>query len=182
MRRALTALLLLAAFASCDRNVEPYVPGEEPRQPNLERIFPAGAEVAAEGPIELPPAPPPQGGRAAPPVADADPIRGVVSVAPALADRVPAGGVLFIIARPGAAGPPLAVQRVPSPSFPLDFSIGPEDRMIRTLPFSGELQLTARLDGDGDATSRNPGDLQGRAAGAHAPGATGVEIVLDERL
>ncbi len=178
----MAALLLLAVAAGCDRNVEPYVPGEEPRQPDLSKIFPAGAEQVAESPLELPPAPTPEGNRGADPFANAEPIRGVVSVAPDLAGRLPPGGVLFVIARPGAAGPPLAVKRVPSPSFPLSFSLGPEDRMIRTLPFSGELQLTARLDADGDASSRGPGDLQGRATGAHAPGASGVEIVLDEVL
>ena len=29
---------------------------------------------------------------------------------------------------------------------------------------------------------RSPGDLQGRAPGTHAPGASGVSIVLDELL
>ncbi len=178
----MAAILLLAVAAGCDRNVEPYVPGEEPRQPDLSKIFPAGAEQAERGPIEMPPAPTPEGGRGADPFAGAAPIRGTVRVAPDLAGRLPQGGVLFVIARPGASGPPLAVKRVSSPSFPLQFSLGPEDRMIRTMPFSGELLLTARLDADGDATSRAPGDLQGRAAGAHAPGASGVEIVLDEVL
>lgn len=176
------ALCLLALFLGCDRNVEPFVPGEEPRQPDLSKIFPAGAEQSVRGPIEIPPAPTPAGSRGADPFANAEPIEGVVSVSPELAGRVPQGGVLFVIARPGAAGPPLAVQRVPSPSFPFRFSIGPEDRMIRSMPFAGDLQLTARLDVDGDATSRGPGDLQGRAAGAYRPGAEGVEIVLDELL
>jgi len=178
MRRALLALFVLAA-AGCDRNMEPYVPGEEPRQPDLSKIFPEGAEQAERGPIELPPAPAPRGADA---VAEAEPIEGVIRVAPELADRVQDGGILFLIARAGGAGPPLAVIRIPSPRFPLEFSIGPEHRMIRTLPFAGDLQLSARLDFDGDAASRKPGDLQGRAAGAHSPGARGVEVVLDEVL
>lgn len=182
MKPVRVVLLVLAVCAGCDRNVEPYVPGEEPSRPDLSKIFPAGAEQVERGPLEIPAAPTPQGGRGADAFADAEPIQGVVTVAPEMAGRVSPGGVLFVIARAGAAGPPLAVQRVPSPSFPLRFSIGPENRMIRTMPFAGELRLTARLDADGDATSRGPGDLQGEAAGTHAPGASGVEIVLDEVL
>jgi hypothetical protein len=62
------------------------------------------------------------------------------------------------------------------------FAIGPADRMGQRVPFAGEFQLSARLDADGDAGSRNPGDLQGRASDPHAPGAKGVRIVLDELL
>jgi cytochrome c-type biogenesis protein CcmH len=181
-------LLCVVQFA-CDRNIEPYVPGEEPRQPDLSRIFPAGAEQQARraAPGELPPQPRPRG---APPVgadaranlAKAEPIRGEVRVAEALRERLRPDAVLFIIARVGAAGPPLAVKRIRSPRFPLQFSIGPDDRMIATLPFQGALQLTARLDGDGDAISRDPGDLQGRADGTYPPGASNVTIVLDEAL
>lgn len=181
-------LLCVVQFA-CDRNIEPYVPGEEPRQPDLSRIFPAGAEQQARraAPGELPPQPRPRG---APPVeadaranlAKAEPIRGEVRVAEALRERLRPDAVLFIIARVGTAGPPLAVKRIRSPRFPLQFSIGPDDRMIATLPFQGALQLTARLDGDGDAISRDPGDLQGRADGTYPPGASNVTIVLDEAL
>jgi hypothetical protein len=74
------------------------------------------------------------------------------------------------------------VRRIPSPSFPLAFSIGPDDRMIASRPFVGPLNLTARLDGDGNATTRSPGDLQGAAAAPVDPGASGVVVVLDEAL
>lgn len=174
IRRCAWLGLALAAATGCDRNVEPYVPGEQPRQPDLSAIFPEGAERrAAPG---VPAAP----GEADP--GDAPPIRGVVEISDELRDRAPEGAVLFLIARPGEAGPPLAVQRIAAPSFPLSFEIGPGDRMIATLPFAGELRLTARLDSDGDAASRSPGDLLGRAPGVHVPGATGVRIVLDELL
>ncbi len=180
--------LLCAVQFACDRNIEPFVPGEEPRQPDLSRIFPAGAEQEARraAPGELPP-PPPRGARpvagAAPAeAAKAEPIRGQVRVAEALREQLRPDAVLFIIARVGAAGPPLAVKRIQSPRFPLQFSIGPDDRMIATLPFQGVLQLTARLDADGDAISRDPGDLQGRAEGTYSPGASNVTIVLDEAL
>jgi hypothetical protein len=74
------------------------------------------------------------------------------------------------------------VQRIAAPSLPMRFAIGPGDRMGQRVPFAGEFQLSARLDADGDAGSRNPGDLQGRASATHSPGASGVSIVLDELL
>lgn len=183
MLRRFVAFLAVVALLGCHRNVEPFVPGEEPRQPDLSKIFPAGAEQAGRraGPVELP-APPGVGPRGADPWADAEPIRGVITVAAELADRVPEGAVLFLMARVGPKGSLLAVQRIASPSLPMRFAIGPGDRMGRRVPFAGEFQLSARLDADGDASSRNPGDLQGRAPGTYAPGASGVRIVLDELL
>ncbi len=183
MLRCVAPILAVVALLGCHRNVEPFVPGEEPRQPDLSKIFPAGAEQAARrtGPIELPAAPG-AGPQGADPWADAEPIRGVITVAHEIADRVPEGAVLFLMARVGPKGSLVAVQRIAAPSLPMRFAIGPGDRMGQRVPFAGEFQLSARLDADGDAGSRNPGDLQGRDSGTHAPGASGVSIVLDELL
>jgi hypothetical protein len=54
--------------------------------------------------------------------------------------------------------------------------------MIEQMPFAGPLRLSARLDADGNATTRNPGDLQGSAPDAVEPGAGGVRIRIDEAL
>jgi hypothetical protein len=189
LRRLVSALALgtlaftTGAAVGCDRGVEPYDPAEQPRQPDLSRIFPEGAERSAR-PAPVAAA---QGGatgsRGAPPVASAaKPVQGTVTVAEALSDRVPGGAVLFLIARSGASGPPLAVKRIASPRFPLDFTIGPDDRMITAMPFAGPLRLTARVDSDGNVTTRSPGDLQGAAEGDFHPGDTGVALVLDESL
>ena len=171
-----------ALLAGCDRNLEPFDPEEQPRQPDLSKIFPAGAEAAPSAPepsLELPPPP-----RDAPELAaeSGPPIRGTLRVAPELQGALPSGAVLFLIARTGAAGPPLAVKRIEAPRFPLDFEIGAADRMLPSIPFAGAVLLTARLDSDGNATSRTPGDLQGSAGQPASPGASGVEIVLDQKL
>jgi hypothetical protein len=184
MRRSVVIALVLVGWLGCDRNVEPFDPDEQPVAPDLSRIFPEGSEPEQAGPPSLPPAP----GRGAPPLAaeaaaaNGPPIRGTVSVSDELSGQLPAGAVLFLIARRGSAGPPLAVERFASPRFPLEFSLGPEDRMLETLPFAGEVQISARLDADGNAMSRQPGDLEGRAPGAVSPGASGVMVVLDEVL
>jgi cytochrome c-type biogenesis protein CcmH len=183
--RARSGIALLGAalaLAACDRKLEPFDPNEQPRQPDLSKIFPEGAERAERAQPGLPEAP--GSGRGAEPVAAeaGEPIRGSVRIAPELADRVPDGAVLFLIASRGAAGPPLAVKRIPEPSFPMDFELGPDDRMIQSLPFSGPLQLRARGDADGNAMSRTPGDLFGELAAPVEPGAAGVDVLIDQAV
>jgi cytochrome c-type biogenesis protein CcmH len=187
---ALLAVVLAGAVA-CDRRVEPFDPDEKPEEPDLSRIFPP--EVSdpvrpTEAPSE-PPAPPGgRGGPAAPSpaasaaVASGPPIRGTVRVSPEHEQAAGSGGVLFIIARGPGGGPPLAARRIEAPRFPLEYELGPEDRMIQTRPFVGPLYVSARLDSDGNATTRGEGDLQGTAAAPAQPGASGVDVVLNERL
>lgn len=193
MRRGFVlAAFVVFTLAACNRNIEPYVEGEEPRQPDLARIFPDGGE--APGPSlggpqvgatprsarpGLPPAPP----RAAQD-SSGEAIRGSIGIAPDLAAGAPQAATLFVIARLAGAtrGPPLAVRRIANARFPLDFEIGPQHAMIQGVPFAGAIQLTARLDGDGDAMTRRPGDLSGSAASPVEPGSSGVQIVLDQRI
>lgn len=121
----------------------------------------------------------PQGApMSAPSSAAGDPgqaIRGTIE-APAGA----AGGILFLFVRPAGAtgGPPLAVQRIPSPAFPLAFSIGPGDAMVESGPFPERVTIEARLDGDGNAMTEERGDLSARME--TAPGASGVVLALVE--
>jgi hypothetical protein len=188
MRRpACLALAAALAAGGCNRAIEPFDPNEKVEQPDLSRIFPAGAERAAaqEGaqrgaPQQARGAPPPV--PPGPPGASAEAISGTVRLAPELEGRVPSGAVLFLMARSGEAGPPVAVVRVPDPHFPFEFRIGPEDRMIEAMPFQGPFALTARVDADRNAMTRTPGDLQGEARGEVAPGTQGVELVIDEVL
>jgi hypothetical protein len=92
--------------------------------------------------------------------------------------------MLFIIARAAGVrgGPPMAVLRVPSPRFPMDFEIGPANVMIPSMRFEGDIGITARLDSDGNAMTKLPGDLEGATRESHRPGDTGVAIVLDQKL
>lgn len=178
---AASALLVtLLAASGCDRNTEAFDPDEQPARPDLGKIFPEGAERAAR----VEPSLPSFGGRGAPSVAAeaaaGAAIAGTVRLGAGL--QAPPDSVLFIIARTGTAGPPVAVKRVPDPSFPLEFQIGPEDRMIKAMPFTGPFQLSARADSDGNAATRTPGDLQGALPTAVAAGTTGIDLVLDEAL
>ena len=109
-------------------------------------------------------------------------IEGTLELAPDLVGRVPPGAVLSWVARTAQGGPPLAVVRVASPRVPMPFSIGPDDRMNQSMPFAGEMLITARVDTDGNAMTRSPGDLQGASATPNAPGDRGVTLLIDEVL
>ena len=73
----------------------------------------------------------------------------------------PSGAVLFVNLRIVAgAGPPSAVERIDSPTFPLDITLDSSDAMPglagRPLPDSGV--VSARLDSDGNASTRDPSE------------------------
>lgn len=70
---------------------------------------------------------------------------------------------LYIVARAAGVGhnPPLAVKRVVAPSFPVSFSLSSADVMMPDVTFEGPLDLSARLDRDGDPLTREPGELAG---------------------
>jgi len=176
-------------LAGCDRNVEPYQEGEESRAPDLARIFPGPQEASATAKSGVPDrtALPPSRAEgsavaSAAPAAGSAPIEGRIELAPELADSRPAGGVLFVIARPKGArgGPPLAVLRIPNPEFPLEFKIGPENVMIPSMTFEGEISLSARLDADGNAMTRGAGDIASATEESLQPGATGVTLLLSD--
>lgn len=182
-RIALTLLVSSLALAACHRKVEPYDPNEKVEQPDLSKIFPEGAERAAsQAPSEMPPAPgeAPRGapaveGMTAPENAG-PPLTGTIALAPGA--EAPSGATLFVIARTGEAGPPTAVLRIPAPRFPLEFQLGPENRMIAAMPWEGPFQLSARIDLDGNAMTRDAGGLEGRAASPVSPGDSGIAITL----
>ncbi len=179
------ALLVAASLAlgACHRKVEPFDADEQVAAPDLSKIFPEGAERAMAGaPAEMPPSPeelaggaPALAGMTAPENVG-PPITGTIRLAAGV--EIASGAVLFVIARAGEVGPPTAVLRLPAPSFPFEFRLGPEDRMIAAMPWGGPFQLTARIDLDGNATTRDAGGVEGHALAPAAPGDVGIEIVL----
>ena len=179
-RWIVSLLLPLVLAGGCHRNVEPFDPSEEVVEPDLSAIFPEGAERSNASREAGRPAMPMAGRRAA--AAAGPPLSGQILLAPELAERIPRDAVLFLVARTSDSGPPVAAKRISAPEFPLAFELGPEDRMAHDMPYEGSLQITARLDADGDAATRTTGDLRGVAEGNHSPGATGVTILIDEVL
>jgi cytochrome c-type biogenesis protein CcmH len=152
----------------------------------LLQIIPAGAERLE---VEKILAEMPQGGQkprqqtAGPAISTNQQITGKISIDPKLKGNVDSQAALFIIARPSGVdkGPPLAVKKIDRPVFPLSYSLGPENVMMQGVPFTGAITVTARLDKDGNPTTRQPGDLTGDYKGNPAAvGSKNIDIVLDE--
>jgi hypothetical protein len=70
------------------------------------------------------------------------------------------GAVLFVVARRTAegGGPPVAVERISPEQWPVSFELTDGSRMLGG-PWPDQVWIHARLDGDGVATTRDPGDL-----------------------
>jgi len=110
-------------------------------------------------------------------------LSGRITIDPKLQGKVNSGATLFIIARPAGStkGPPLAVKKIDRPVFPLSYSLGPENVMMQGLPFSGKVTVVARIDGDGNPTTREAGDLSGDYKKNPATvGANNIDIVIDQ--
>ncbi len=154
----------------------------------LLRVIPAGTERAEVEKIlaEIPQGaqkPRRQSEPATPPSSTHQQISGRISIDPKLKTNVDDQATLFIIARPSAAakGPPLAVKKIDRPVFPLSYSLGPENVMMQGVPFAGSITITARLDKDGNPTTRQSGDITGDYKGNPAAvGAKNIDIVLDQ--
>jgi len=87
-----------------------------------------------------------------------------VSVAPALAARVPPGATIFVFARSAAGGPPLAAVRREGGQMPLDITLTDADTMIAgtSLTQTDALKLVARVSMTGRPIA-SAGDLYGEA-------------------
>jgi hypothetical protein len=114
-------------------------------------------------------------------------LEGTIEVPPELKDQVAKANVIFVFAKSADASGnvtnpmPIAVKTFPPTSFPIHFRLTGADSMTGAAGgFEGPVVVSARADGDGNATSKNPGDVEGKLA-AKIP-ATGLKIVLDTPL
>jgi cytochrome c-type biogenesis protein CcmH len=150
----------------------------------LAQLLPPGAE-RSEVEKAIKEMPPPEGkprSQATAAAPSGQQIVGRISIDPKLKGNVDSQATLFIIARPDAAkGPPLAVKKIDRPVFPLSYSLGAENVMMQGMPFTGHVTVTARLDKDGNPTTRQPGDLTGDyKKNPVAVGSKNIDIVLDQ--
>jgi hypothetical protein len=104
-------------------------------------------------------------------------VAGTVDIEPSLKGTVAPGGILFIFARVAgvAGGPPVAVKRLPA-TFPAAFELTDADSMMGK-PLPDRLLVEARLDSDGDPTTRSPADPKARLDGVKT-GRTDLRLIL----
>lgn len=108
-----------------------------------------------------------------------------VSLAPALAGKVPAGATLFVFAK-AASGPPmpLAVQKLADARLPLEVTLDESMAMAPGMSLSKFEQyvITARYSAAGSVQAQ-PGDLEGRVEASRAQsGGAPLNVVIDRVL
>jgi hypothetical protein len=112
-------------------------------------------------------------------------LAGVIKVDAKVKDAVKEGDTIFLVARQfdpsGVQGPPLAVRKLTVGKFPLPFSLDSRDAMLAGTKLAGKVVVTARVDKDGDAMTKNPGDVTGQSK-AVVPPSSKVEVNLDKIL
>jgi cytochrome c-type biogenesis protein CcmH len=124
-----------------------------------------------------------------PPAADSKPaavegarIVGSVDIAPALKSKLSSNDTVFLFARPGTSGAPVAAVRSTAGKLPLEFSL--DDSMAmnpgNVLSRHKEVVLVARVSKSGNPIGQ-PGDFEGRISSVKV-GATGVKLVIDQVL
>lgn len=85
-------------------------------------------------------------------------VRGTVSLGKGIALDQALRRPLFITAKSPAGGPPIAAKKMAPASFPVEFVLSSDDNMAGIQPASDALIISARLDQDGVAGPKQPGD------------------------
>ena len=118
--------------------------------------------------------------KADPTIHDND-VSGTITLDPKLKMSLNPNARLFIFARPQGveSGPPLAVKRHGIFEFPFDFEIGQLNTMMEGTKFEGTMNLTARLDQDGNRKS-SPGDVEGTVE--VTAGQKGIQLLLNNMI
>jgi cytochrome c-type biogenesis protein CcmH len=114
--------------------------------------------------------------------APASAIELTIDIDPVLAARVPADATLFVIARRGGSGPPLAVQRRPVGAWPVSLRLSDSDAMLPgiSLAGAGPLKLVARISTSGQPIAAS-GDLFGEV-GYDFASARPASITIDQTV
>lgn len=111
-------------------------------------------------------------------------LKGKITVSKEAKALVKPGAILFLSARPvnkatgESMGAPLAVDRIDVQGLPLDFHLSGAQTMVAGTKFEGDVMLYARVDGDGEASSKRPGDVEGSVL-VTIP-AEGIDLVLNQ--
>lgn len=109
-------------------------------------------------------------------------VGGSVEIADALKAKIGEQDTIYLIARAGESGPPLAAARVTMGTFPLPFSLNDSMAMnpANVLSAHEEVVVVARISKSGNPIAQ-PGDMEGRVVGVKV-GARDVKLVIDRVL
>ena len=108
-------------------------------------------------------------------------IEGTVEPSPALRGEVKAGDTIYLVAKeidPATGEPgklPIGIDRLEAGAGAVSFSLS-----VTASGTAAEVLVTARVDRDGEARSRNPGDVEGSVKTKLPAG--GVKLILDKKV
>jgi hypothetical protein len=113
-------------------------------------------------------------------------LTGTITASRDVADKIKPGAILFISAKPvnpvtgEIIGGPLAAERIDIKSLPIEFKLSERNAMSAGTRLDGDVLIHARVDGDGDAITKEPGDVTGELR-AKVP-ADKLSLVLENVL
>jgi hypothetical protein len=110
------------------------------------------------------------------PASDVLSISGTVKLSAELKSKWPAGSPVFVIARSEKGGPPFAVRRYDGVKAPFKYELGSGDVMLAGSAAPKRLAISVRVDQDGDAMTRQLGDLEGGPASVGPSGSVDVTV------
>jgi hypothetical protein len=208
LRGRVLALLAIALATGCDKKSPPPSAPPSAALPPQDPNAPAAVAAPGDRPTHapsgsphahmdgLPQGHPPLGGAAgagAPGTAEqttpgnlpfdkASVVSGVLRLDDKVKAKVASGDVIYLVARNAETpGPPLAVKRLTVASWPITFSLDNRDAMFEGTQMKGKVVVQARVDKDGDAATKTPGDVTGTSRPIQLP-ADKVVITFDTVL
>ncbi len=114
-------------------------------------------------------------------------VEGILELGENIKDRDFNGFTLYILVwlvkmeKEGVRPFPIAIGHYAAGEFPLAFSLHEENLMVKSFPDpEAELLLEARLDKDGDAISKEAGDVYGYTTAPFSTSAKGVKLTMDK--
>jgi hypothetical protein len=113
-------------------------------------------------------------------------LRGTIRADTKVAGGIKSGAVMFLSAVPiepstgEVLGAPVAVARLDVDKLPMPFELTERNAMAAGTRFEGDVMITAWIDGDGEARTKEPGDVEGRLR-ARIPSGK-LDLVLDTAL
>ena len=180
-----TILVGLLILCGCDQNLRPLP--EDGGQDSVRSFAQRdqsidGRRVAGRSFEEGQPTPVPERsfveGQPAAGPADGESVSGTIDIAPGLFARLRGSETMYVMARRGEGGPPLAVKRFRSLRFPMPYTLSGADQAVQGPPFAGEVTIVARIDLDGNAGVPQAGDMEGVVPRV-VVGQSGADVVID---
>lgn len=139
---------------------DPQLPAGHPQLPAGHPAVPSGSMGAGsmgEGTENFDPS--------AQPIDPTKILAGKIELGSKVRANVKPDDIIFLSVRQSQDGMPgqiLAVDRFTAKAFPIEFLVDGHKAMVPGTDFKGKVIISARVDKDGDAMTKNPGDVEGK--------------------